>query len=140
MLEQLLAEMNEVSSELDSLDESDPRRARLSERQVEIRNELRRFDFDRSRPLAEVETELNHLRSQLKAAQADRIGPMKGRSSSDEGRSWKKAFKISVVGEVRGADINRRIDENNRVADLRARVEHLETVVAERRGNGPSDV
>lgn len=116
----MLAEMREVLDALDNLDASDPEREALVAKQEEIRSRLRSLDYDRHRPRAEVEAELRHLHTKLKSARGDRIKMIRGRFTGAD---------LAVGGRIPATDINERIDANNQVSAIEARIEALERVL-----------
>ena len=120
-LDALLQQMNAASTRVASMSEDDPDYESAVAAQEEIRAQLRSFDYDQARPRREVEEELKSLRAQLATAEGDRIGTIKGRFTGAD---------LAVGGKIPATDINRRLDESNRVTEIEERIAHLEEILA----------
>lgn len=124
-LEDLLAELSRVLSELDELPaDAGPARETLERRRDEVRERLRSVDMDAQRPTSELLEEHTRLRARLKAADKERVKKV---TTKYLGATQ------TVGGGVEPEEINRLLDERNRVDELTERFEHL-TALLEQRG------
>lgn len=124
-LEDLLAELSRVLSELDELPaDAGQARETLERRRDEVRERLRSVDMDAQRPTSELLEEHTRLRARLKAADKERVKKV---TTKYLGATQ------TVGGGVEPEEINRLLDERNRVDELTERFEHL-TALLEQRG------
>lgn len=124
-LEDLLAELSRVLAELEALPEAaGSERAALEQRRDELREHLRSVDMDAQRPTSELLEEHTRLAARLKAADKERVKKV---TTKYLGATQ------TVGGGVEPEEINRLLDERNRVDELTARFEHL-TALLEQRG------
>lgn len=124
-LEDLLAELSRVLSELDELPaDAGQARETLERRRDEVRERLRSVDMDAQRPTSELVEEHTRLRARLKAADKERVKKV---TTKYLGATQ------TVGGGVEPEEINRLLDERNRVDELTERFEHL-TALLEQRG------
>ena len=123
-LDRLLAELSRVVVELDELAEGDDAaRHDLETRRDELRELLRSVDIDRQRPTAELLEERNRLEARLTVARKERV--------KKTGTKYLGGTQ-TVGGGVVPHEINRKIDEANRVDELLARFEHLTEILESR--------
>ncbi|MBT8203187.1 MAG: hypothetical protein HKN74_03555 [Acidimicrobiia bacterium] len=117
----LLAELSQVV--MDLTDATGDERARLEARRDELRAELRKTDFEASRPTAELLDEHARLAARLDAARKERVKkvPHKHLGATQ-----------TVGGGVEPEEINRLIDEGNRYEELLERFEHLDEILRAR--------
>lgn len=123
-LDELLAKLSGVILELDQLPAGDERRAELEARRDELRDRLRSIDMDAQRPTSELLEEHTRLQARLKSAGKDRVKKV---TTKYLGATQ------TVGGGVEPSEINRMLDERNRVEELTARLERL-TAILEARG------
>ena len=119
-LDDLLAELSRVLLELDALPPDDEERAALEQRRDDLRTSLRSIDPDAQRPTAELLEEHARLAARLHSAGKDRVKKV--------GTKYLGATQ-TVGGGVEPAEINRLLDERNRVDELEARLVHLTEIL-----------
>lgn len=122
-LDELLAELSQVLLRLEQEPEGEPRTV-LERRRDELREALRNLDVDGQRPTNELLEEHARLEARLKQARGERV--------TKAGTKYLGATQ-TVGGGVAPAEINRMIDEGNRVDELADRFDHL-TEILESRG------
>ena len=122
-LDDLLAELSRVLLELDDLPVDSPGRESLESRRDELRAALRSVDVDAQRPTAELLEEHARLDARLRSAGKDRVRKV--------GTKYLGATQ-TVGGGVEPAEINRMLDESNRVEELEERLAHLTDILQER--------
>ena len=120
-LDELLSELNLVLVALDAAD--DATRPGLEQRRDAIREKLRTVDLDAQRPTSELQEEHARLAARLHAAKGERVKKV---------RTKYLGATQTVGGGVVPSEINRMLDEANRVEELEERFERLTHLLEER--------
>ena len=122
-LDDLLAELSRVLLELDALPSDAAERAPLEQRRDDLRASLRSVDVDAQRPTAELLEEHSRLTARLRRAGKERVKKV---TTKYLGATQ------TVGGGVEPEEINRLLDERNRVDELEARLAHLTEILEDR--------
>ena len=122
-LDDLLAELSRVLLDLEALSPEAEGRAELEHRRDELRSSLRSVDFDAQRPTAELLEEHARLTARLRTAGKERVKKV---TTKYLGATQ------TVGGGVEPEEINRMLDERNRVDELDTRLAHLTEILRER--------
>jgi hypothetical protein len=122
-LDDLLAELSGVLMQLDDVPAGSVERHRLERRRDELREHLRGVDLDARRPTAELLEEHASLAARLRAAKKERVKKV---TTKYLGATQ------TVGGGVEPAEINKMLDERNRVDELQQRFDHLTEILHER--------
>jgi hypothetical protein len=123
-LDELLAELSRVLTQLDSVPPGSEEQDRLERRRDELREHLRGVDLDAQRPTAELLEEHSRLTARLRTAEKERVKKV--------GTKYLGATQ-TVGGGVEPVAINKMLDEGNRVEELQQRLDHL-TAILDQRG------
>lgn len=121
-LDELLAELSRILTELDGLAPGEER-DRLERRRDELRDHLRSIDLDAQRPTAELLEEHARLAARLRTAKKERVKKV---TTKYLGATQ------TVGGGVEPTEINKMLDERNRVEELERRFAHLTGILEER--------
>ena len=122
-LDDLLAELSRVLLQLDGLPVDAGGRAELEQRREQLRSALRSVDLDAQRPTSELLEEHARLTVRLRAAGKERVKKV---TTKYLGATQ------TVGGGVEPEEINRMLDERNRVDELEERLTHLTEILEER--------
>jgi DNA-binding protein H-NS len=121
-LDELLAELSQILLKLEEAPEGEAR-STLEQRRDELREALRNLDIDRQRPTGELLEEHSRLAARLKQARKERVKKV--------GTKYLGATQ-TVGGGVAPTEINRMIDEGNRLDELADRFDHLTDILESR--------
>ncbi len=126
-VDDLIRELGEIQKQLAELPEdATDERFRLRQRQDELRAKARgnAADFDKDRPTSEMLYELDALRAQMKAIEAQRIDLVQqagsGGASSGE------------MGNLGGVKINKGIDDAQGLPKIKARIGRIKGILRDR--------
>lgn len=126
-VDDLIRELGEIQKQLAELPEdATDERFRLRQRQDELRAKARgnAGDFDKDRPTSEMLYELDALRAQMKAIEAQRIDLVQqagsGGASSGE------------MGNLGGVKINKGIDDAQGLPKIKARIGRIKGILRDR--------
>ena len=122
-LDDLLAELSRILVDLEALPPEAAERTDLERRRDELRSSLRSVDLDAQRPTAELLEEHARLTARLRAAGTDRVKKV---TTKYLGATQ------TVGGGVEPEEINRMLDERNRVDELEARLALLTEILEDR--------
>ena len=122
-LDELLAELSRILTELEGLPADSAERQSLEGRRDELRQHLRSIDLDAQRPTSELLEEYTRLSARLRTADRERVKKI---TTKYLGATQ------TVGGGVEPAEINRMLDERNRVDELEERLARLAEILDER--------